>query len=361
MSKPDIILNEYWSSNEEFADLFNSALFKKDLIPPEKLAEMDTNMSATLPLSEITSFPSGRGKPEKTTQHGRAEDTEGILKNNQSVKTKYIKTIQANRDILKIFKMTEDKCLILLGIENQMEMHYAMPLRVMQYDSLAYRQQYYQLRSIHAGQKDLATNAEFLSGMKKTDKLLPVVTLVIYYGDEPWDGPLSLHDMMNLSQDMKPFINDYKVNLLQIRDSDITFHNRNNQDFFHMLRISYDNSMTTKEKEEAILHYVADREETDAVDEKVIQALAASSGLSVPLSEKGGYKMSCKFFNELREEGKMDGLREGEIRGRIREIIELGLEESWSDQQIIHRLLYRLGSTEEEARNYLDQYRLAIK
>lgn len=29
--------------------------------------------------------------------------------------------------------------------------------------------------------------------MKKDDRLVPVITVVVYYGEKPWDGAVSLH------------------------------------------------------------------------------------------------------------------------------------------------------------------------
>ncbi len=39
---------------------------------------------------------------------------------------------------------------------------------------------------------------EILSGIKKTDALIPVITVVVYYGEKPWDGATSLHGMWGL-------------------------------------------------------------------------------------------------------------------------------------------------------------------
>ena len=40
------------------------------------------------------------------------------------------------------------------------------------------------------------TSGEYLSGFYKEDVLKPVVTLVIHFGADEWDAPLSLHEMM---------------------------------------------------------------------------------------------------------------------------------------------------------------------
>ncbi len=48
----------------------------------------------------------------------------------------------------------------------------------------------------------------------------PIFTLTIYYGEDPWDGPHTLKDMMvDMPESMEEQFSDYKMNLLQIRDS----------------------------------------------------------------------------------------------------------------------------------------------
>ena len=43
--------------------------------------------------------------------------------------------------------------------------------------------------------KNYKTKHEFLSKFQKTDRLHPIVTICIYYGEDEWDGPRSLIDM----------------------------------------------------------------------------------------------------------------------------------------------------------------------
>ena len=44
----------------------------------------------------------------------------------------------------------------------------------------------------------------------------PVVTIVLYFGKTPWKKPLSLHDVLEIPADLKPFVNDYKINLIDV-------------------------------------------------------------------------------------------------------------------------------------------------
>ena len=53
------------------------------------------------------------------------------------------------------------------------------------------------------------------SGLRKGDKLKPVVTLMIYMGTGTWDGPRCLHDMLHFPDErIKEFVPDYKLNLI---------------------------------------------------------------------------------------------------------------------------------------------------
>ena len=41
-------------------------------------------------------------------------------------------------------------------------------------------------------------SGEFLSGFWKSDRLIPSLTVTIYFGVDEWDAPLSLFDMMDI-------------------------------------------------------------------------------------------------------------------------------------------------------------------
>ena len=83
----------------------------------------------------------------------------------------------------------------ILGIEIQDKVHYAMPLRTMIYDGLGYLKEYNELKGKNRYTSGM-TSDEFLSGMKKDDRLHPIITIVLYYSEMPWDGPVSIKDMM---------------------------------------------------------------------------------------------------------------------------------------------------------------------
>ena len=51
------------------------------------------------------------------------------------------------------------------------------------------------------------------------DRLHPVISLCVYYGENPWDGPLSLTDMLEIPNKIRPLVSDYKMNLIELRTS----------------------------------------------------------------------------------------------------------------------------------------------
>lgn len=65
--------------------------------------------------------------------------------------------------------------------------------------------------------KEEPTDGEFLSGFWKTDRLIPVVTLVIYFGSNNWDAPLSLKEMYSSTDSViLAHAPDYHVNLIPL-------------------------------------------------------------------------------------------------------------------------------------------------
>ena len=105
-----------------------------------------------------------------------------------------------------------------LGTELQTNVHYAMPVRNQMYDAIDYYDQIEQTAKRHRRENNppASSSGEFLSGFRKEDKLIPVFTLTIYFGSDPWDGPLCLHDMMELRDPrMKQHIQNYRLNLIE--------------------------------------------------------------------------------------------------------------------------------------------------
>ena len=199
--KADVILKDFWRQNERFADLFNAVIFRgKQVIKPEDLTERDTDMSG------IIQFKG------------------------------YQETLERTRDVVK--KMAYGVEFAVLGIESQQKIHYAMPLRTMLYDSLGYLKEYQEITRICKAERGKMTEDEFLSKMRKEDRLHPIISIVLYYSEKSWDGPMCLKDMIvEMPEEMERIFSDYKMNLVQIRESEqYTFHNEEVRAVFEISR-----------------------------------------------------------------------------------------------------------------------------
>ena len=131
--------------------------------------------------------------------------------------------------------MDENAIYVILGAELQDKVHYGMPVKDGLYDMLGYSKQIAEIKRSY--RKDATeegeitvdngvlkiklTSEEFLSGLRKDDKLIPIITAVVYFGDEPWDGPRSLFDMLDVRDErLYRFLSDYKLNLISPADMD---------------------------------------------------------------------------------------------------------------------------------------------
>jgi len=237
----------------------------------------------------------------------------------------------------------------MLGLESQEHVHYAMPLRVMGYDYGTYKKQY----DSNAGRykkPDCIDEDEYLSRMKRTDKFIPVITIVVYYGEKPWDGALSLHGMLNIPEGMKKFINDYKMILVEARQNSLTLHNMNNVDFFSMLEVVLDKSIPRNEAKEKVIKYAKEH----SVDKTVIMAVAGATNCKLDynaLSEEGDIDM-CTLFEEIAREHEMKGKAEGEAKG----IVETGYDFGLCKDDILSRLQNKLSISLQEAQAYLEMF-----
>ena len=183
MADKDTVTKDYMSDNATFADLFNFYIYGgHEVIVPEQLKPLDT--------TEIA----------------------------QPYSNEHLMAIQKLRDVMKLYAaMSDDKATyLLLGVENQSELHYAMPIKIGLYDMIEYTKQVEFTAREHRKNKDRPeTNAEFLSGFYQTDRLHPVITLVFYFGADEWNAPRSIHDMLYTDDAaILRFVPDYKINLV---------------------------------------------------------------------------------------------------------------------------------------------------
>ncbi|HBA46814.1 MAG TPA: transposase [Lachnospiraceae bacterium] len=263
---------------------------------------------------------------------------------------------QKYRDVLKLLHaMTdEDAAYCVMGIENQADIHYALPVRNGVYDFLQLSHQVSEAANSHkramkekeAAQpgKEKTTDGEFLSGFRKTDRLIPVVTLVIYFGADDWDAPLSLREMYsNTNSAVLAHTPDYHVNLIapgEMSDEDINEFHSNLREVMLYIKYSRDKKKLNKIIEENPNFQSVERQAADVIN------IVTGSKLKYP-EGKEDVNM-CLAIKQMREESELAG----QIKGAVETYKDL--EVSLADT--IKRIAERFHLSESESTETVKQY-----
>ena len=309
MGKADICESDYLENPEVFADLVNGVLYQgKQVVKPQELREQDGELRSIL---------------------------------GSNVK-------KMIRDKVRLWKGT---AIAVLTVENQTRVDYHMVFRAMLSESMAYDRQWEKRqKELEMGEEGL-TSDEFISGMRKGDKYIPVITIVVYYGrGKPWDGARTLYELLDIKgneESILPFISDYQMNIFDYHEYDDfgQFHSEL-EAVFEFLRYSEDKEALKVKMTEHKGKY----EELSNQAKVLLMQLSGIDALPDIGEEefkKGEFSM-CKAFADMKEEGK--------IEGRAEEIVESGYEFNLSETDILERLQKKLDISEEEAQKFLAVY-----
>ena len=104
------------------------------------------------------------------------------------------RTLERHRDVT--MRAGDGQRFAVIALENQADVHYAMPVRSMLYDALDYVDQVRKITQDYRERGEKLTGSELLSGLRKGDRLVPVVTIVLYWGASDWDGCRSIHELL---------------------------------------------------------------------------------------------------------------------------------------------------------------------
>ena len=239
-----------------------------------------------------------------------------------------------DRDVAKYWKNSQIN-IALFGLENQTVPDKLMPMRVIGYDGAEYKKQV------------LEEN--------RYKKKYPVITLVLYMGyDRNWKYSNSLLDLLEVDENLKPYVSDYKINVFEI-----AFLDREKIDLFKSdfrMLADYLYQMRTTDS------YEGDESDIKHVDE-ILMLMSAMSGFkNVENIIKVAHERkvsNMKGFFELaeekglerglelgREEGREEGLQLGRTEG-IEKGLELGRTEGADMVSELNTILAREGNLEK--------------
>ena len=300
MGVKDTVTTKYMRQNEIFADAFNYFVYGgEQVIHPDSLKELDTR-EIDVPYGG----ENGAGQP-----------------------------VQKTRDVIKsvVAMMDKSTAYLLLAIENQSNIHYAMPVKNMVYDALQYAKQVEEAIASHrlSGDYKNAGSDEYLSGFMKEDHLLPVVTLIVYFDSKEWDGPLSIHEMFS-GQDARvlALVPDYKVNLIapaSIEDEDFGKFQSSLKEVLSFIKYARDKDELKKvlDADESFRHL--GREEVDVLNACVGEKIAVKEGeeaIDV-----------CLAIQQMNEEAAQKAAQKERISTLFANIKNLMEKMGWSAEQ----------------------------
>jgi len=202
-------------------------------------------------------------------------------------------------------------------LENQSYVDYRMVLRVMESEVIGYDKQRKECYAVKRKNKVRFDKHEYLSRMEKGQKLIPIITLVLYVGkDKLWDGARSLHEMLELDDELKPFVNDFKLNLFDYHDyKDFSMFKTENRLLFEMLANARD-----KKKMIGVLRRHSHSGEVDEVSARTILGVLNVKADLAKIRKKDEqgrevYDM-CQAFEDYKEDGRKIGLKQGRKEGK---------------------------------------------
>ena len=325
MGREDLQKKGYLYDPERFADLVNGVVCAgRQVLVAEDLTELDSQ-AGQFSIAAYDEIVGGGSENDRVAGSGNGADSGGADRNrgrNQN-KTKRANRKDRHRDLLR--RAAFGVNFMVIGIENQEDTNYLMPLRCMSYDTAEYEKQAAQIRRKVRKRKKV-TKAEFLSGFAKDSRLHPCVTIVLYYGEDCWDGATALREILDLEgipPELQQLVNDYKIYLCEVRKFE------NTEVFQTDVKQVFDCLRYAKEpdKLQELLENDPSYRQMESDTYDVIAEYTKTSELMKvkTCSEKEGKIDMCKAITELIERGRRDGMERGIEQG-IAQGITQGIE-----------------------------------
>ena len=211
-----------------------------------------------------------------------------------------------------------------------------MPMRIIGYDGAAYRGQ--------------------LTKRERDRPNFPVITIVLYFGTKHWDQPRTLYECMNIQENLKPFVSDYKINVVEVAFLDDKLDN-----FHSDFRIIAEYFVNKRRN----IEYTPSAQEIQHVDEflKLLQALTGDDryfdvlNLLQKEAKKEGVNM-CEILDKVENRGIAIGEKRGEIRGEKRGEIrgeKRGREEMADEINQLNAILLKQNRMDDLIRTLTDR------
>ena len=203
-----------------------------------------------------------------------------------------------DRDVAKYWKDSKIN-IALFGIENQTTPNKLMPFRVISYDGTEY------------GKQSRTENID--------KKKYPVISLVLYLGfEQKWLYPKNLLGIIDVDEKLRPYVNDYKINLFEIAYLDRETIDSFKSDFWILADYLYQMRVNK--------NYVADKRSIGHIEEllMLMSAMTGDKRFEEIIDEANTKEVvnMCEVLDIVEARGIEKGIERGREEG-----IEKGREE----------------------------------
>lgn len=299
MGKKDIGLKVYLSDARRYADLWNGSVFQgKQVVIAEELQQVSPVLSAT-------------------NSVGMWEKIQDLVMKQNRLGQRFV----------------------LWTVENQENIDYRMPIRVMLQEALAYENQIREKQKQHKS-RTLNSSSEFLCRFRKNDKIFPIATLVVYWGEKEWDGPKSLHDMIDWGLDcentdaIKMLVPEYPLHFLNVAKFE-------HPEYFKTELRPFLELYRCRNDKDNFINYIRSNAACEKMDNESWEILGniTHAGrmicqLTTKFEKKSGEdKVMCKALEEFYN----DGIAEGKASAIVELLGDLGEVSKETREKIYHQ------------------------
>lgn len=178
-------------------------------------------------------------------------------------------------------------CIAFLGCENQKQISNIMPIRDMGYTYALYAKQ---VREIMAENKERNQEA-YAKGIHDNQKLVPVITFILYFGNKKWERPLSLLDILDIPEEDRELweqqIGNHRIHVISVAEQA--------EDIRKLYRSDF----------KVIADYLAARQNGDELYRTIVQvpkSIIHKDDLLDMLKALSGDKRTAEVINMLKQE-----------------------------------------------------------
>jgi len=209
----------------------------------------------------------------------------------------------------------------IFSIECQTHVDYMMPLRMVSYDIEALLWEATTNKEEKKNEGKLSKGGEFLSG-KKGARVLPILSLVAYWGRKIWDGPIQFGDVTECAEDgVCAHLGSYGIKIIEVmrlKEDEIDGLESNLREVALYLQCDSD-----PERINEVMKANGERFERMCVEGvEVLRALANVDISDIVVNEKGEVNMKSAW-DSWREKGVRDGIGIGENRKAAEVILNM--------------------------------------